>query len=355
MRKALVVFIDFRFFVRRHISRWPAICLLWWIPAVMAEPVPLVVYAATDREVVAEFIQLFEGRHPDIRVDYRDLNSSRVFERVRSETAENAEVDVVWSSAMDLQMKLLNDGYAQPHRSAETMALPSWARWRDEGFGTTYEPVAIVYARKAVPESQVPRTHAELLQIVGTSAAKVATYNPRRSGLGYMLHSQDSTANPVMFWKMAHAMGAVGVLAEDTTNAMLDRIARGEARYGYNVLGSYALRRAAHDAAIGVVLPRDYTLVLSRVAFISRRAPHPEAARVFLDFMLSRDGQAALSRGGLFAVRDDVEGARSATSLRKELGKAFRPIALSTGLMAHLDDLKRGLFLTRWDGETRTK
>jgi ABC-type Fe3+ transport system substrate-binding protein len=36
----------------------------------------------------------------------------------------------------------------------------------------------------------------------------------------------------------------------------------------YNVLGSYAQARASGGAPIGIVQPRDYTLIMSRVAVI---------------------------------------------------------------------------------------
>lgn len=340
----------------RRLCRRSVVCLLPWVSvATAAGPTPVVVYGATDREHFADFTECFENRHPGIKIDYRDKNSAQVFERVRSEAAENAEADIVWHPAMDLLWLVLNNGYALSRRSVETEALPAWARWRDEGFGTTYEPIAIACARMVPAETEVPRTHAELLQHREASPADMVTYDPHRSGLGYMLHSQDSAANPVMFWKIVHAMGGICALAETTTNAMLGRIARGESRYGYNVLRSYALQRAATDDGIGVILPRSYTRVLSRVAFISRRAPHPNPASAFLDVMISCDGQTALSRAGLFVVRDDIEVGRSATNLRKEQGRAFRPIALSTGLLAHLDGMERGMFLTRWDVEAKPR
>ena len=45
---------------------------------------------------------------------------------------------------------------------------------------------------------------------------------------------------------------------------------------GYNLLGSYAYGRLKAGAPIGIVLPRDYTLVLSRAAFIPQTAGTPK-------------------------------------------------------------------------------
>ena len=72
---------------------------------------------------------------------------------------------------------------------------------------------------------------------------------------------------------------------------MLEKISSGEHLLGYNVLGSYAVVRAKKDPALGVVLPKDYTLVLSRVMFIGKKAKNPNAAKLWLDYILSQRGQ----------------------------------------------------------------
>lgn len=77
---------------------------------------------------------------------------------------------------------------------------------------------------------------------------------------------------------------------------MLDRIISGKSELGYNVLCLYAKARASSDPRIGSVMPRDYTLVMSRIAFISRYAPHPDEAEQWLDYVLSKRGQTILNR-----------------------------------------------------------
>lgn len=313
----------------------------------------VVIYAATDESIARPLIRDFEQRYPGVRVHYEDLQSGELYRRFVDEAARGGRADVVWSSAMDLQVKLVNDGYAQPWRSKESAALPEWANWKNEAFGTTFEPVAIAYNRKLLAPAEVPQTHAELLRLLAQQPERfrdrLATYEPSGSGLGYMLHTQDVLANPVVFWTLAQAFGRTGTRTLPTTTTMLDRIAAGDALIGYNVLGSYAALRAAEDPAIGVVLPRDYTLVLSRVAFIARTARHPNAARLWLDYLLSRDGQQLIARNpGFFAVRSDVPGDSPAAELRRQLGGAFRPIPIGPGLMTYLDQVKRREFLRKW-------
>lgn len=328
------------------------------LAAALREGGRVVVYAATDREFVQPLLDAFEAQHPGLRVDYHDMNSAEVYRRVVAEASEGRhEVDVVWSSAMDLQVKLVNDGYAQAHRSAETAALPAWAVWKDEAFATSYEPAAIVYSKRALGAYEVPDTHAALIRLLAEQPdrfrGRVATYDPARAGLGLLLHSQDALANPTAFWQLARALGSREVELHVKTAEVLDRIAAGEVLIGYNLLGSYAHSRARLDPNVGVVWPRDYTLVLSRVAYIARRAPHPAAARLWLDFLLSVQGQALLTRAGLFSVREDAGSPAGAAGLRQQLGGAFRPIPLGTALLAYLDQAKRRDFMREWDAAMR--
>ncbi len=313
----------------------------------------VVVYAATDESLARPLVQDFEARHPGVRVEYHDMQSGELYRRFVAEATEGGGPDVVWSSAMDLQVKLVNDGHAQPYRSVETAALPPWAIWKNEAFGTTYEPIAIVYNKRSVPPEAVPHTHAELARLLGERPqlfrARVATYDPERSGLGFLLHTQDVQTNAAAFWQLARAIGTAGVRQHRRTSDMLEEIAAGTAAIGYNMLGSYAYARAETNPALGVVLPRDYTLVMSRVAFISRKARHPAAARLWLDYLLSSRGQNLLAENaGLFSVREDAASGGMA-DLRTELGSAFRPIAIGPGLLTWIDQSKRRDFLRRWE------
>lgn len=312
----------------------------------------LVVYATTDTRLVTPLIREFQSTH-GIQVEYNDLNSTEVYSRYVSETATGKpSADVLWSSAMDLQVKLVNDGYALRYRSPEIPHLPDWAYWREEAYGTTFEPIAIVYNKKLLDEREVPRTHTDLLNLLRRHPArfrgKVTTYDPERSGLGFMLFTQDGRLNPG-FWDLIKAMGAGGVKLESSTGAMMERISSGEDVIGYNMLGSYALTRAKRDPAIGIALTTDYTLVISRLMFISRTARNPNAAKLFLDFILSQRGQRILvEKAELYSVRNDMNGVNSGAALAAQLGHALKPIPVGPGLLAYLDRAKRDTFLHKW-------
>jgi iron(III) transport system substrate-binding protein len=319
----------------------------------------VVVYSTTDLSAVAALIRDFELCYPGIRVEYNDLNSAELHQRYLAENAaRQPSADVLWSSAMDLQMKLANDGYAERYRSPEVASLPDWAVWRDTAFGTTFEPAVFVYNKRFVTGSEIPATHADIVRLLTTQrdkyAGNVSTYDIEKSAVGFLFATQDSRLQSG-FWDLVHALGANAVGLESNTSVMVQRIASGKDYLGYNLIGSYALTRARRDPSIGVVLPKDYTLVMSRIALLSKTAPHPNAGRLWLDYLLSRRGQGVLSsRSELFSIRSDVPGEYTAATLRETLGPSLKAIAVGPPLLVFLDRSKQLEFLRRWRRETGT-
>ena len=320
----------------------------------------LVIYGVTDNEQANHLIREFRTMYPAISVEYSNMSTTELYNRFISETAAGSSADVTWSSSMDLQIKLVNDGYAQPHKSAETAKLPEWANWKNEAFGTTYEPIGFVYNKRLVPAADVPQSHADFIKLLNTQTekfkGKVNTYDPEKSGVGFMLVTQDKQVNAASFAELQKALGAVQVKVQASTGTMMERIASGENLIGYNLNAAYALTRAKKDPSIGIVLPKDYTLVISRVMFIAKKAKNPNAAKLWLDFVLSKKGQEIIaSKADLYAIRPDVEGDTTASGLKKQLGDALRPVAINTGLLTYLDQAKRLEFLKQWNSTVKGK
>jgi len=313
----------------------------------------VVVYSTTDAKLVTPLLKDFEAAFPGVKVEYTDLNSTEVYNRFISENAANAtSADAVWSSSMDLQMKLAADGLAMTYKSPEAAALPAWARWKDSVYATTFEPIAIVYNKRLVPPEDVPKTHADFVKLLNTKGEKyqkkVTTYDAEKSGVGFMLVNQDAKLNPA-FWDLVKAMGARGVSLQSSTGTMMERVSSGENLIGYNVLGSYALARAKKDPSIGVAFTSDYNLVLSRLAFVAKNAKNPNAGKLWVDYLLSKRGQTiAAEQAELYSVRTDMSGKDSGAGFANELGSAVKPIAVNDELLQGLDQTKRLEFLKQW-------
>lgn len=312
----------------------------------------LSIYSTTDSSEVAGLMNEFRAAYPGIKVEYADQNSTELYNRFISEAAAGSgTADFLWSSAMDLQVKLVQDGYALEYRSAERANVPDWAVWKDMAYGTTAEPIVFVYNQRLVPTDDVPRTHAALQKLLVDKKTayqgKVTSYDPERSGVGFLFVTQDAQIGNDALWALAKAFGGAGAKLYTSSGAMMERIASGEHTIGYNMIGSYAVERRKKDPNLGVVLPTDHTLVMSRVAFIPKAAKHPNAAKLFLDFMLSKQGQATLVSRSMGPVRTDMEGAMA--GIFGPVGATqLVPIKVGPELLAYLDQARRLRFLRDW-------
>ena len=102
----------------------------------------LVVYSAAFKPFCLSVLAGFSKAHPEVRLQFvdgvsTDLHTHYLGLHQRGEGLP----DVIWSSAMDLQMELVRMRHARPHRSAHAQALPDWARYQDLAFCTTLEPL----------------------------------------------------------------------------------------------------------------------------------------------------------------------------------------------------------------------
>lgn len=313
---------------------------------------PLLIFSATDTLAIQPLIDAFTQAHPAVDVRYREFQTTDLFNTLTTLPSQQMP-DLVISSAMDLQIRLVNDGYAQAFSSPNTQSLPVWANWRNEAFGFTYEPAVMVYNKRAFGDKPVPTTHEALTAALRADAAfyknRVGTYDIRKSGVGYLFASQDEVSSSTN-GRLKENLGRAMTKVYCCTSEILDAIANGSLVLGYNLLGSYALDRARQDPRIGVIMPEDYTLVMSRVAFITRAAHNPDAAKAFLDYLLSQQGQALMSqKSGLIAINPHIEGDLSVTNVQANNALKFLPIKLGPALMVYLDQIKRRRFLTEWE------
>jgi len=316
------------------------------------------IYSTTDSAAAAPLLKDFQAAFPGIKVEYSDLNSTELYSRFISEMAAGATGDLMWSSAPDLQVKLVADGNGLEYASPEIASLPSWAVWKNQAYGTTYEPMAIIYNKRLVPAEDVPQTHKDFTKLLNEKTdkykGKVTAYDPERSGVGFLMVTRDVKADPAS-WDLFKAFGKSQIKLYTSAGAMMERVASGEHLIGYNIFSSYAVLRAKKDPNVAYILPKDFTLIATRVAFISKKARHPNAAKVFLDYLLSKRGQDIIAQNDLGAIRADVEGDQTAKKIGAELGDKARPVPVSDELLTYLEEAKRLEFLKEWQQAMQTK
>lgn len=321
-------------------------------PAQTAADKRLVIYSTLDSHLAAPLIAAFQAARPALEVHYEDLLSGEIAARVMQETdAGRPTADFIFSSAMDLQLKLANDGYGQPAPVPAARGWPLWAKWQDTAFALTFEPAVLVYHKPAFPDGP-PMSRLELLDWLARAPAsqtgRIGAYDIEKSAVGYLFLARDAEHFPDI-WSVLGAMAKAGLQTYPTSQDILDRVADGRLVLGYNILGSYAADQARLAPDLGLVLLRDYTVVVSRVAMVPRAAASPDLGSDFLAFLMSAQGQTILSENlRLPSVSLEVSGDNSGAAMLKALGDQLRPVPVSPGVLVYLDQAKRQRLLQLW-------
>ena len=302
----------------------------------------LVIYSAADKQYCTGLLEGFSARHPGIAVEFVFGISVALHERYLAELAAGTPVaDVLWSSAMDLQMSLARYGKALPHASPEARALPPGAAYRDLAYATTVEPL-MTLVNRGLYDVRVPAgSLAERTAALGRDRCRgrVAAYDIANNGLGFLalLHESRHGAD---FDAFLAGIAACKPKTFGSNPALVDEVVSGRAALGYHVLGSYALRAVRANPVLAIAASNAPLLAISRLALISSRAPHPNAARLFVDYLLSQEGQRHLLTAGLFPIRNEA-GASSSSA-------ALAPIRVDRDFDYLLDPERRRTLLSRW-------
>ena len=93
----------------------------------------------------------------------------------------------------------------------------------------------------------------------------------------------------------------------------------------------------------------DGTVVLPRGIGIAPKAPHSNTAKLFLDFVLSSEGQRAVAEGGLTSYRDDVQTAPGLHTYQEVVDKVGEQNVIQAKYSL-VPDADVQQFTQRWDG-----
>ena len=292
------------------------------------------IISSTDTDLFAPLIEAFVARHPDVAIEYLVTGTADIDRRFR---AAPEAFDIAISSAMDLQLKLTNDGYAL---ALENVPHPAWAQWRQSLFAFTSEPAAIVLNRAAFEGLPIPQSRQELIEALRARPdvfrGRVGTYDVRQSGLGYLFATQDARASET-FWRLMEVMGGLDVRLYCCSGEMIDDLTDGTIAVAYNVLGSYADARAESQSILEIVLPSDFPTTMMRTALVSEASGEPETAERFIQFLIAFQSNRA-------------DGTQTLPSLQgRDNGADRASIALEPALITFLDTLKRNKFISEWE------
>ena len=166
-------------------------------------------------------------------------------------------------------------------------------------FSTKLITTGIVYNTKApfVPTSWEDLTKPE-------AKGLIAMPSPLTSGAA-MIHTVTLTGNLPEGWDYYSALAKNGAQASGGNGDVLKAVSGGDKLFGM-IVDYMPIREKAKGAPVEFVFPREGVSAVTEPVAILSTAKDTEAAKAFVDFLLSKDGQEVAAKMGYIPARADV-------------------------------------------------
>ena len=251
----------------------------------------LTVYSPHGKDLLQYYEQAFERRDTTVDVQWVDMGSQEVLDRLRAEAA-NPQTDVWFGAPAEIFERAAKEGLLQPYRPTWASAVPNEAHdAQDLWYGTYLTPEVIAYNSDAVSDAEAPKDWDDVLDprwrdkiiirdpiasgtmraIFGAIIAReLARTGSTRAGYDWLLrldaNTKEYTLNPtILYQKLGRQEGVVTL-------------------YNMPDMATLQLRT---KIPVKWVVPASGTPVLVEGLAIVKGAEHPEVAQRFYEFVTS--------------------------------------------------------------------
>ena len=248
-----------------------------------------VVYYSHDGEAgIAALLDAFRKDFPKIKTSYVRAQTGALYAKITAErSAGRFACDVLQlsdiSPAIDFQKKGGYEQYVSPEHAGYKAPYQSTPGGHFTWMGVTF--AGISYNKSKVKPEQAPKTWKDMLNPIHKDgmSAKLAT-----SGMQHMQWYMLRKLYGADYWQ---EFGKLRPRGFDSRAQLFDRLAKGDDRIcGLAEYAGYTLFKEK-GAEIEFVAPPDGLPATPALIGVANKAPHPEAAKLFVDWALSRRGQ----------------------------------------------------------------
>ena len=287
----------------------------------------VVFYASMEAQSAQRLVAQFEKKYPFIKVDATRVGSERMATRLIAEAqGRKVQADVVNQSGFDFY-GVLQKGIFESYQSPERAALPP--EYKDEqGLWTINSATlnVIGYNTKLVPPAIIPKSFWDLA-------------DPKWKGQLLMDENESKwMAGMMTYYGEAKVMELLRRLATQEIqfrvgHTLIQTLAAAGERPIVAVAFANGVERLKKDGAPIDWVAADPIIGLTFGLGLVKDGPHPNAARLFIDFLLSREGQEILAAVGYYAPRTDV-----VSPLMKQAPPKMKVVPLSMTLATRYNE-----------------
>ena len=259
----------------------------------------LIIYTSMKETLIKGIVDGFKKQNPDIDVDYQSAGAGKLMAKIAAERQSGKILaDVIWTSEVPDFYKMKEEGILAKY---ESPVLKETVNPFDDYDGSFHAArlgtLGIVINTDKVKTP--PTQWSDLLKPEFTNGFGIA--NPALSGTSYM---SVALLEKQFGWEYFDKVKANGGRIGKGSGQVIDDTASGEltACLGVDYITNAKIKKGAH---IQMCYPPEMLVVPSPVA-IFKDTKKMDAAKKFVDYLLSKEAQTLVAEQGTIPVREDV-------------------------------------------------
>ncbi|MBV2185966.1 MAG: ABC transporter substrate-binding protein [Rhizobium sp.] len=269
--------------------------------ATSASAANLVLYTSQPNEDAQATVDGFMAENPDIKVDWVRDGTPKIMAKLMAEIeAGNPAADVLLIADTVTLQRMKEAGQLMAYKPPEAVNYDA----------SLYDADGAYYSTKLITTGIMYNTGAAMKPTSWADLAKpeakglVAMPSPLTSGAA-LIHAQTLAGVSSLGWDYYKALQANGAVAAGGNGAVLKSVASGEKAYGV-VVDYMPIREKAKGAPVEFVFPEEGVSAVTEPVAILSTTKNEEAAKKFVDYVLSEKGQEGFLKLGYIPARNDM-------------------------------------------------
>lgn len=261
----------------------------------------LVLYTSQPNADAQQTVDAFKAKYPGVEVEWVRDGTTKVMAKLRAEFEAGApQPDVLLIADMVTMESLKAEGRLMAHAEADISAYDPAIMDADKTyFSTKLITTGIVYNTGAPMK---PTSYKDLLK--PEAKDKIAMPSPLTSGAA-TIHMAALTGNPDLGWDFYQGLADQGANPQGGNGGVYKSVAGGEKLYGF-VVDFLPIRNKLDGAPVEFVFPEEGVSAVTEPVAILSTAKNPAAAKAFVDFLLSPEGQQMAADQGYLAAHPAI-------------------------------------------------
>jgi iron(III) transport system substrate-binding protein len=266
-------------------------------------------WGSYEQKTIEEIRDAFKAKYPGIEVNLLRQASQTVYTRLRLEIQNDAvQCDSLGTTNLLHYIDLKKIGAIQPHKPANIEIVPADFRSLDPDNAFHVGAISLTTINQSAKVVSPPKSWQALLD--APWADKITTGSPAFSGdvASWVVAIRKKYGDDFLkaFAKQKPKVGQSNV---DTVTDILS----GERSVGSGAPFSYSLAQKVAGNPIDVTVPEDGAILNLGLVAVPTKAPHPNAGKLFTDFLYSVETSQILSKNFWPTLRTDVSWAEGRT------------------------------------------